>query len=359
MSFFQRLLHRPFFIRLLHWEYWSMTAVYGLIYPVFAFLCIRSGFRYFFTAANPRIPYGGFLMEPKQEIYDSLPAGYSPGTIRAQPGADPEALLAQLRAKDIGFPVIIKPDIGMRGLAVKKAADAEALRKITACYDLAFLVQEFIPYSKEAGVFYYRFPGEVKGKISGIVAKEFVEITGDGKQNLYALLQNDKRYLLQLPALEKEYGEDLQAVPAAGERKLLVPYGNHARGARFLDHSHLISPQLEKTIDLFCRQVPDFYYGRLDIRYESWEKLEQGKNFSVIELNGAGSEPTHIYDPRHSLFFAWKEIIRHWLLLFRISRLNHKKGHPYMTLAEGRQMFRANNRYVKKLEALHQRLLSV
>jgi hypothetical protein len=32
------------------------------------------------------------------------------------------------------------------------------------------------------------------------------------------------------------------------------------------------------------------------------EELEQGINFSIVELNGA--EPTHIYDPKHSLFFC-------------------------------------------------------
>jgi hypothetical protein len=36
------------------------------------------------------------------------------------------------------------------------------------------------------------------------------------------------------------------------------------------------------------------------------EELEQGINFSIVELNGAASEPTHIYDPKHSLFLHGK-----------------------------------------------------
>jgi hypothetical protein len=95
-----------------------------------------------------------------------------------------------------------------------------------------------------------------------------------------------------------------------------------------------------------------FYFGRLDIRYNDWEELKQGKNFSVIEVNGAGSEPTHIYDPAHSLFFAWKEIIRHWYILWLISRQNHKKGHPYLTLKEGISMFREDKVWSQKLEAM-------
>ncbi|MDE3253205.1 MAG: D-alanine--D-alanine ligase, partial [Bacteroidota bacterium] len=73
-------------------------------------------------------------------------------------------------------------------------------------------------------------------------------------------------------------------------------------------------------------------------------------DFSIIELNGAGSEPTHIYDPRHSIFFAWKEIIRHWHILLTISRQNHqKKRIPYMSFSAGWQMLRENTAYVKKL----------
>ena len=104
-------------------------------------------------------------------------------------------------------------------------------------------------------------------------------------------------------------------------------------------------------MDHICRQVPGFYYGRLDIRYQSWEDLKQGENFSIIELNGAGSEPTHMYDPRHSIFFAWKEIIRHLNILARISRINHRLlKKPYMNFTEGLKMLRANKQYVKLID---------
>ena len=88
----------------------------------------------------------------------------------------------------------------------------------------------------------------------------------------------------------------------------------------------------------------------MDIRYKSWEDLRQGKNFSIIELNGAGSEPTHIYDPKNSIFFAWKEIIRHLNILARISAFNKKQLRmKYMKFSDGMRMIRENNRYVKLL----------
>ena len=359
MNIIQRLLHRPFFIKLLHWEYWSMTAVYALIYPVFAWLCIRCGMKFFFTAANPNIRYGGFLMESKKEIYDQLPAGTYPRTIFVKAAPDVDTVIKTLRQKGISYPLIAKPDIGMRGLAAKKILSENELKTIIPVYTIDFLIQEFIPYENEVGIFYCRYPGQQSGAITGIVGKEFLTITGDGKNTLVQLLQNDKRFILQLESLNKEYGDKLNEILPQGKKELLVPYGNHARGAKFLDHSHLADNELLQFINAICLQVPEFHYGRLDLRYNNWEDVKKGEGFSIIELNGAGSEPTHIYDPKHSLFFAWKEIIRHWLILWRISRMNHKRGFPYMTYSDGMKMFRDNTAYVKKLEAVHDALLKI
>ena len=115
----------------------------------------------------------------------------------------------------------------------------------------------------------------------------------------------------------------------------LVPYGNHARGAKFIDGSAWITPQLEKTIDAVCAQIPYFYFGRLDVMFDSIEKLKKGEDFSIVELNGAGSEPTHIYDPKHSLFFAWKELARHITYIYKISATNKKNGFEYLTFKQG------------------------
>ena len=256
--------------------------------------------------------------------------------------------MEEIDLKRLQFPVIGKPDIGMQGKAVKKLVSREDLADYASHSKVDFLVQAFVPYDKEVGIFYYRYPNEATGHISGIVGKEFLSITGDGVSSMEALLQKEKRYILQLPVLRKTHGDELKKVLQHGEEYLLVPYGNHVRGAKFIDASHLVDEQLTRTIDQVCQQVEGFYFGRLDIRYHSWEELKQGKNFSIIELNGAGSEPTHMYDPKHSIFFAWKEIIGHWNILARISRINHRLlKKPYMKTSAGLEMLRANKQYVK------------
>ncbi|MBI1780734.1 MAG: hypothetical protein HYR66_05135, partial [Sphingobacteriales bacterium] len=212
MNWWQRFLHRPFFIKLLHWEYWSMNTVYAFIYPVFAWLCIRSGFKFFFTAANPEIKNGGFLLESKKEIYDTLPVAYTPKTLLFSVGTPPSQVINAIKEKNLSFPLMAKPDIGMRGLAAKKLENETDVIKYIQCFSINFLIQEFIPLENELGIFYYRYPGEAKGHISGIVAKEFLAVYGDGRSTLLQLLQKDKRFVLQIPSLQKEYGDEMNEV---------------------------------------------------------------------------------------------------------------------------------------------------
>ena len=142
----------------------------------------------------------------------------------------------------------------------------------------------------------------------------------------------------------------LTQVLPKGASKLVVPYGNHSRGAKFIDLTDKLNEGLLETMNTLCLQVPGFYFGRLDIRYNTWEELCSGKHFSVIELNGAGSEPAHIYDPKHSIFFGWKEIIRHLNLLYSISKKNKQLNKvSYMSMKDSINMFRENAAYMKKI----------
>jgi hypothetical protein len=343
---------KPFWIRLFHWEYWSFNLIYIPIYPVFIFLCLRARSFFFYAAANPGIKNGGFLGESKKEIYRLVPENLQPKTIFFSTGTNPARALEQVLSAGLRFPLIGKPDIGGRGRWVKKLDHESDLLAYVSVSPIDFHIQEFINYENEAGIFYYRLPGQSQGNISGIVHKEFLKVTGDGIQSVRELLGRNPRAILQLEQLEVTDRSKLDYTPGRGEHFTVVPYGNHARGALFLDDSESITPALIKAMDNICFGIPGFYFGRLDIRYENRELLEQGKLFSVLEVNGAGSEPTHIYDPEHSLFFAWKEIIRHWIILFNISRVNHRLGYRYLTVTEGIRMFRKDESDSKKLASI-------
>lgn len=353
----RKLLYRPFFIRLLHWEYWPFHVVYGPLYLYWLWLCLKARSFFFFNASNPSITNGGFLMESKKEIYDLLPWQYYPNTIFVKAHTPLREIVGEIKRGNFQFPLIAKPDIGMKGLSVKKLHSEKELLEYAIQSRVNFLVQEFVPFDNEVGIFYYRFPNEEKGHISGIVRKEFLTVAGDGQSTMTELLKKDKRFILQLAVLKETYGNELKRILQRGEKRILVPYGNHARGAKFIDASDLVDEELTKTIDTICRRVKGFYFGRLDIRFNSWDELRSGRKFSIIEVNGAGSEPTHMYDSSHSIFFAWKEIIRHWNILWKVSSINHRQYKlPYLKIRSGLEMLRQNKCYVKMIsENLQQR----
>lgn len=289
-------------------------------------------------------------MESKKEIYDIIPPQFIPKTLFFKYGTSTDEIIRAVEGSGISFPCIAKPDIGGKGRGVEKIYALNDIVSYAVKIKIDFLVQEFIPYPEEVGIFYCRMPGQAEGFISGIVAKEFLIVKGDGVSSLTQLIEKDPRYHLQLTALQKIYGEELNLVLEKDEQKNLVPYGNHARGAKFIDVSHWADESFTKTWNHILKQIPEFYFGRLDIMYSNAGDLKAGKNFSIVELNGAGSEPTHIYDPRHSIFFAWKEIARHFKLLCDISIQNHRKGYPYLTVKEGMQMFKENKAVMKILD---------
>ena len=338
-----------FLTRLFCWEYWPTNLIYGPVGLYWIWLGLRARSFYFLNAANPGIHTGGFVMESKKKVYSLLPQELYPPTVYADKNMEFTELLNRICSENITFPCIVKPDIGMQGLGVKRISSTRELQAYHRNIPIPFLVQSYIAYPKEAGIFYHRMPNEENGKISGIVLKEFVSITGNGMDTVESLVRQNPRYLLYWKTIAHELGDKINKVLTPGEVLQVLHYGNHARGSKFLDGSHLIDSTLEALFNEICTQIPGFYFGRLDIKYNTWEELLDGRNFSVIELNGSGSSPTHMYDPKHSIVFAWKEIVKHWRVTYQIARYNHRHENvPYLSFAEGVQEVRASGK-IKKL----------
>jgi len=339
MSYLKLKLHK-----LLHWEFWSMQMIYYPIFPVWFYYALKARSFFFFNAANPSIKNGGMAMESKKEIYDLIPQKYIPKTILLDKNIHSiNEVLPKMQHAGITFPMIAKPDIGMKSFGVELIKNIKQLQSYLNKSSHNFLIQEFIKFPNEIGVFYVKHPNEKKGKITGIVAKEFLTVTGNGNETIEQLIKKDPRSFFQLSELQTRYGNKLNDILEKGKKFVLVPYGSHTRGAKFIDISDKICEKLEATINDLCSEIPGFYFGRLDIFHTTIDDLAEGKNFKIIEINGAGSEPTHIYDPNHSLIFAWKEIIKHWKILYQISKENKKKGHKYLSYKDGIEMLRANS----------------
>ena len=333
-----------FIHKLTNWEYWPYQVVYLPVYFQYLFYAVRTQSFFYFNASNPTFKNGGFFLESKKEIYDLIPPAYYPKTILIQSNEALNGIISKIKIENIRLPFIAKPNIGLRGTAVKKINTVDELENYIQKANFEILIQDLIPYENEIGLFYVKLPNQ-PGKITGIVAKEFMILTGNGKNTLRELIQQDLRYLFQLETLEAEYKEQLETVLETGEVINLVPYGNHCRGTKFVDASFEITSKMTESFNEICQQIDGFNYGRMDIIYKSFDDLAQGKHFQIVEINGAISEPTHMYDPKHSLLYGWKELTRHFHYMYLISKHNKKNGAKYLTFKEGIQEFKNHQKH--------------
>jgi hypothetical protein len=119
----------------------------------------------------------------------------------------------------------------------------------------------------------------------------------------------------------------LHDVPRPGERVPLVFVGNHCKGSIFENGTHLATPALTEAFERIARALPAFHFGRIDVRFASLSALLRGEGFRIIEINGVGSEATHIWDRDTTLREAWRAQFFHYGAAFRIAAANRARGH--------------------------------
>ena len=334
--------------RMTQWEYWPFTLLYVPVYFYFIGLMAKCRSFFFFTASNPGIHFGGMLGESKMEIFDILPKKYLPVTYRVSAEISKVEFFSQLKSKQIDFPFILKPDIGERGWMVELIKNEDELERYLDRINVDFLVQEYVDYPIELGVFYYRYPDMSRGTVSSIVQKDLLGVKGDGRKSVRDLIQENPRAKMHEESIARRDPKILEQIPKYGELVELVSIGNHSRGTTFLNGNHFISEKLIHVIDEISKKIAGFYFGRYDIRCSSIEDLCAGNNIKILELNGAGAEPGHIYQPGYSLIRAYRDIMHHLKVLAEISKINHKRGTPYMSLKDGLSELQKIRRYNKQ-----------
>ena len=278
------------------------------------------------TAANPRITTGGLCGERKSSILDLVQdaaRGWVAPYVVIETGADDMARAeAALAAAGLSLPIVVKPDIGCNGTGVRLARTTQALAEALAAFPrgVGLVLQAFVPYPGEAGIFYIRMPGEACGRVTSLTLKTPPAVMGDGRSSLRALIMADPRHArLQTLYLGRLAGR-LDEVPPQGETVQLVFAGNHCKGSIFANGAADITPALTARIEAIARAIPDFHFGRFDVRFASQAALRRGEDFRIIEINGVGAEATHIWDPATSLWDIWAVQLRHYGAAWKIAR---------------------------------------
>jgi hypothetical protein len=319
--------------------------------PVWLWYIIRSRAIWFFTASNPKLTFGGMEGEPKKEMHDLLPEHLCPLFFNVAPSDDFSSVLKNLEAYKINFPLIVKPEVGGQGILFRKIDDANQLKNYHEKVPVEYFVQELIRYPLEVSLFYYRYPDKSKGAVTGFLQKIPMQVTGDGVHTLEELIKMNSKSQKRMAELSLKHNHNFEKVLPKGEKYMLSFAANHNRGALFVDLKNEIDERLVSMLDGISNSVNDFFYGRYDIMCNSIEELKQGKNFVILEYNGCGAEPNHFYDTGYSLKGAWNEILKHWKVLYEISKQNHKTGVAYWPLLKGIRFRIETKKHYKKIKA--------
>jgi hypothetical protein len=335
----QKIFRSNFFIKLSAWEYWPFGIIQAPLFLLWLWYAIKERSLLYFSASNPSILTGGMMGESKFEVLQMIPEPLKPKSALIQIPASQQTVMHCMQLHGLSFPVIFKPDLGERGWMVRRinnTGDIDGYLKEIPCN---FIIQELVDLPLEFGVFYVRFPSQPNGFVNSITGKEFLSVTGDGKKTLRQLIHEKDRAKIHSESLTKKFATQLSEIIPSGKKIELVSIGNHCLGTLFTNCNHLITPRLNATFDALSKQINGFYFGRYDLRCASVEDLEAGR-IKIMELNGCGAEPAHIYHPGSSLCKAVHTLIEHWQNLYRVSRENHLRGVPYLSLSEGRKIYK-------------------
>ena len=327
-------------------EFWPMWAFYPPVMLYAAWLMLRYRGVLLPTVANPSFPGGGFYGESKAEIL-ALAMRHTPEWVApfiavtrpeaasVEPALECAAALAALAAAGLSLPVVAKPDLGCRGAGVKLVRTADDLHAYLQAFPRGakLLLQRLVPFEGEAGIFYCRRPGQANGRIVSITLKYFPHVTGDGRRTLRQLILDDPRAGKLSHLYLRRHTARLDQVPAAGESIRLAFAGSHSRGAIFRNGTHLVTPEMEACFDAIAKRLPEFHFGRFDVRFEDFAQVQRGRAFTIVEVNGAGAESTHIWDRQTTLPQAWLALMRQYRWLYEIGHANRARGFKPMRWA--------------------------
>lgn len=303
------------------YEFWPARIFETPFYLWLGFQCLLKGIGIRTLAkANYALNHGEIGLGSKYESHQAFDERhFLPTAFIADSLSDQEkAAFIRDFAKEYGYPLILKSNVGCVGKGILKLSSDEEIT--TALDNLIgdYIVQKFTTFNTEYGVFYTRHQG--RPRITGINRKHFPSVTGNGEDNLHTLAQNHYRYSEHWDSFMQYH--DTKRIPAAGEQIQLSFIGSHTLGCKFTDESHLLTPELEAAVFEVFEQQPGYNFGRLDIKAESPEDFLKGE-FVLIEINGVASLPTHMFDPKYSLMEAYRIFLKHAGLLTSIAR-EHK-----------------------------------
>lgn len=319
-----------------------------------AWLGLRHGSISLPSSANPGITSGGMVGDGKCEYFAAMGPVARAATadyiaVVNVRGLTPDALDERLRGASLGYPVIAKPDIGWCGYGVRLLASPADLAAYLAAFpaEETFLLQRYLPEPGEAGLFYMRDPDAPAGRLIGILLRHYPSVTGNGRESIATLVARDAR-------LRRGTGDALHAgrydparVLPAGTTLRLSTVASTRVGGAYEDGSVHATPALTARVDAIAKDMGLFLVGRFDVRFRSLAGLQRGE-FTIMEVNGAGSEAVHAWDPRYAVRDVYRIVFAKQRELFRIAAANRRLGHPPIGLVALAALYLRQRRLIRR-----------
>ena len=316
-------------------------------------LALRYGSATLPSAANPAITSGGLVGEGKLEYFSGMGplarAATAPycavSTHRRMSGIKLQKLLD---GAGLSWPVIAKPDLGMCGYGVRLLTSMPALQTYLRAFPAneVVVLQQYLAEEGEAGIFYARVPESGQGRIIGLALRYFPRVTGDGKSAIAELIAADPRATRLVKSSKHQPCYDGSHVPANGDVVRLATIGSTRVGGLYRDAEACITAPLTQAIDAIARDMPDFHFGRFDVRFGSLQELAAGRGFTIMEVNGAGSEAIQAWDPETGVLAGFRMIFEKQRILFAIGHAMRKKGVKPIGLLALMQLNRRQQRLI-------------
>ncbi len=342
--------------KLTNWELWPFALIYAPLGPLWLWYAIKAKAFWWFSPANPTLTFAGFEGEGKKEMYDQLPQNSYPKTVYVTPQMSVEEVIESVAKNNFTYPICAKPEVGLKGLLFRKIDEEKKLKTYHQKVEVDYLIQEMVEAPLEVSVFYYRYPNKPKGVISGFIQKDMLHVIGDGKTTLWNLIVAHPKAVHRLEEMQVKHENRLEQIIPDGEKYILTYAANLNRGAHFTNLSGEIDEQLLTLFDPLSHSC-QWYYGRYDLKCNSIEELKQGK-FIILEFNGAGAEPNHVYHAGYSWAGALKVFAHHWSVLYKIARYNNKhNGCRYWGNKEGKNWMVQASKHSEILQRLDREVL--
>lgn len=334
------------------YEFWNPRLFEFPYYVYLGWQCLKRGLSIKTLAkANYALDHGEIGLSSKFDSQMAFDQSYFMPTELLEDSLSVEAKKKQIRAfvEVHNYPVILKSNLGSVGKGIVKLESDADIEKHTPRLLGGYILQKYTSNPYECGVFFVRVGG--KPKVTGINQKHFPSIIGNGVDTIDTLARNHYRYTSHWNSFLQDF--DTSIVLPDGEQKQLSFIGSHTLGCKFTDDSDLLTPELEAAIVAFFESQQGFNFGRVDVKCADQDAFQRGE-FVVIEVNGVASLPTHMFDPKFSVWRAYKVFFEHAVYLAQAAK-DHQ--HKEMELLSYREVIAKVKKNQAILNAVHQKLM--